>query len=101
MKQRQTARRLDGWMIRGVSVFLAVYPSSRLASQDASQLTLRLAGWTAISGLEQAAGDSLLALLPGAARDRTGDVTLTLGRGAPKRLATCQLDEPGYVVGNI
>jgi putative aminopeptidase FrvX len=80
---------------------LAVYPSSRLASQDVESLTLRFAGWTAISGLEQAAADSLLALLPGSSRDRTGNVTISLGSGAPKRLATCQLDEPGFVVGNI
>jgi len=45
--------------------------------------------------------DSLLALLPGSTRDRTGNVTLTLGRGGPKRLVYCNLDEIGYVVGNI
>src|SRR2546428_13827010 len=38
---------------------------------------------------------------PGSAKDRAGNVVLTLGRGAPKRLAVCPLDEPGYVVGNI
>src|SRR5205085_1969680 len=51
--------------------------------------------------LEQAMTDSLLALLPGSTRDRTGNVTLTLGQGAPKRLLQCPLDEVGYVVGNI
>src|SRR5439155_1585871 len=45
--------------------------------------------------------DSLLALLAGSTRDRTGNVTLTLGQGAPKRLLQCPLDEVGYVVGNI
>ena len=44
---------------------------------------------------------SLLALLPGSTRDRTGNVTVTLGHGAPKRLLTCALDETGYAVGNI
>jgi endoglucanase len=45
--------------------------------------------------------DSLVALLPGAARDRVGSVVVTLGRGTPRRLAACPLDEPGYVVGNV
>jgi len=56
---------------------------------------------TAVTGYEQAVTDSLLALLPGSTRDRTGNVTVTLGRGGPKRLVYCTLDETGYVVGNI
>jgi endoglucanase len=56
---------------------------------------------TAVTGLEQAMADSLVALLPGSTRDRAGSVTLTLGEGAPKRLLTCPLDEVGYVVGNV
>src|SRR5438034_1477073 len=56
---------------------------------------------TAVTGYEQAMTDSLLALLPGSTRDRTGNVTLTIGRGASRRLVYCALDEIGYVVGNI
>ena len=56
---------------------------------------------TAVTGYEQAMTDSLLALLPGSTRDRIGNVTLTLGRGTPKRLVSCGLDEIGYAVGNI
>src|SRR3989442_11227232 len=59
---------------------------------------------TAVTGLEQAMADSLLALVPGSARDRAGNVTLTLGggnAGGPKRLVACPLDEVGYVVGNL
>lgn len=62
---------------------------------------MRFAAMTAVTGYEQAMTDSLLALLPGSARDRAGNVTLTLGRGAPRRLVFCPLDEVGYVVGNI
>src|SRR5689334_17439260 len=49
------------------------------------------------------AGDDRLAPRPaaGSTRDRAGNVTLTLGQGAPKRLLQCPLDEVGYVVGNI
>src|SRR5438874_7338550 len=56
---------------------------------------------TAVTGYEQARADTLLTLLPGSTRDRIGNVTLTLGRGTPKRLVSCALDEVGYVVGNI
>ena len=72
-----------------------------LALQNPESLSVRLAGMTAITGYEQAVTDSLLVLLPGSTRDRIGNVTLTLGRGGPKRLVYCNLDEIGYVVGNI
>jgi len=72
-----------------------------LALQNPESLSVRFAGMTAITGYEQAVTDSLLTLLPGSTRDRTGNVTLTLGRGAPKRLVYCAFDEIGYVVGNI
>ena len=69
--------------------------------QNPESLAVRFAGMTAVTGYEQAMTDSLLALLPGSARDRAGNVTLTLGRGAPQRLVFCEVDEVGYVVGNI
>ena len=56
---------------------------------------------TAVTGLEQAMADSLVSLLPGSARDRAGNVVVTLGQGAPRRLLVCPLDEVGYVVGNV
>ena len=72
-----------------------------LALQNPDSLAIRLSAMTAVTGYEQAMTDSLLALLPGSTRDRIGNVTLTLGRGTPKRLIACGLDEVGYVVGNI
>jgi putative aminopeptidase FrvX len=72
-----------------------------LALQSPESLSVRFAGMTAVTGYEQSVTDSLLALLPGSTRDRIGNVTLTLGRGGPKRLVYCNLDEIGYVVGNI
>lgn len=72
-----------------------------LSMQNPESLAVRFASMTAVTGYEQAMADSLLALLPGSTRDRAGNVTLTLGRGAPKRLLTCPLDEAGYVVGNV
>ena len=86
----------------GAMFFLFAAPLFRLSAQsDLDRLTLRITSMTAVTGLEQAMTDSLLALLPGSTRDRTGNVTLTLGQGAPKRLLQCPLDEVGYVVGNI
>src|SRR2546426_2563092 len=82
-------------------LLLSVNPSIRPSAQTVADLTWRLSAMTAVSGYEQAVTDSLVALLPGSAKDRAGNVVLTLGRGAPKRLAVCPLDEPGYVVGNI
>jgi putative aminopeptidase FrvX len=76
-------------------------PPSRPTAERLDTLAVRLAAMTAVTGFEQDMGDSLLALLPGAARDPTGDVTLSLGRGSPRRLAYCAVDEPGYVVGGV
>jgi len=87
-------------------LLLTAYPPNRLSAQGSGVETLavRLASMTAVTGLEQAMADSLLALVPGSARDRAGNVTLTLGggnAGGPKRLVACPLDEVGYVVGNL
>src|SRR5207245_9220174 len=90
--------------VRGAGLavlLLTVYPSNRLPAQSLEAIALRFAGMTAVTGLEQAMTDSLLALLPGSSHDRAGNVTLTLGQGAPKRLLQCPRDEVGYVVGNI
>ncbi len=74
---------------------------SAQAPQDLPTLAMRLATMTAVSGYESAIADSVQRLLPGATRDRLGNVILTLGSGEPRRLVSCDLDEPGYVVGNV
>src|SRR6266487_1330649 len=68
-----------------------VFLTASLSAQTADSLTIRFSGMTAVTGYEQAFSDSLLSLLPGSTRDRTGNVTLTLGRGAPRRLVYCAL----------
>ncbi len=75
--------------------------TAHLSAQAVDSLAIRFSGMTAITGYEQGMTDSLLGLLPGSTRDRIGNVTLVMGRGAPKRLVYCNLDETGYVVGNI
>jgi putative aminopeptidase FrvX len=72
-----------------------------LSAQTVDSLAIRFSAMTAVTGYEHAMTDSLLTLLPGSTRDRTGNVTLKIGTGTPKRLISCSIDETGYVVGNI
>lgn len=82
-----------------VAAFIQPHPADAQAPLDS--LVHRLASMTAVSGYEQAMGDTLLTLLPGAIRDRAGNIVLTLGEGEPRRLVACPMDEPGFVVGGI
>jgi len=84
-------------------LLLAALPPAPAAAQAPSldALAIRLASMTAVSGFERAMTDSLLILLPGAERDRAGNVVLTLGNGEPRSLVACPIDEPGFVVGGI
>ena len=70
-------------------------------SRPAGDLAQRLAGMSAVTGLEQHLVDTLLSLVPGSRRDRAGNAVLTLGSGPSRRLAVCPVDEPGYVVGQV
>jgi putative aminopeptidase len=82
-----------------------VCAAAGVAAQSApgpvGQLAGRLAGMTAVTGLEQELVDTLISLLPGSRRDRAGNAVLTLGTGKVRRLAVCPVDEPGFVVGRI
>lgn len=84
--------------------FLAL-PGWPLAAQVADSalpdLATRLAGMTAVTGYEQRLVDSLIALVPGAARDRAGNAVVVLGAGPRRRLLACPVSEPGFVVGNV
>ncbi|HWA40576.1 MAG TPA: hypothetical protein VG712_03135, partial [Gemmatimonadales bacterium] len=76
--------------------------STALAAQspDPAALAERFTRMTAVTGFEQAALDSVQALLPGARRDRAGNVIVERGSG-PATLIVCPFDEVGYVVGGI
>ena len=75
--------------------------TAQASSPALSDLVLRLAGMTAVTGYEQPMIDSLLALVPGAARDRAGNAVLVLGSGDRRRLVACPVSEPGFVVGHV
>ncbi|HET7790819.1 MAG TPA: hypothetical protein VFK78_08500 [Gemmatimonadales bacterium] len=88
-------------MVRAL-LLLSVLPALRLSAQDPlTRLAPRLAAMTAVSGLEQAMTDTLLTLVPASTRDRAGNVIAVLGKGSPRRLLSCPVDEPGFVVGNV
>jgi putative aminopeptidase FrvX len=78
---------------------LAASPAPEQTS--AADLAARLSAMSAVTGYEQRMVDTMLALLPGAKRDRAGNAVLVLGSGEPRRLIACPLDEPGYAVGGL
>ncbi|MGE5927013.1 MAG: hypothetical protein ACM357_06655 [Gemmatimonadota bacterium] len=71
------------------------------AQEPLADLAGRLAGMSAPVGYETAMADSIAALLPGAGRDRAGNVILRPASGAARRLVACPLDEPGWAVGGV
>lgn len=76
-------------------------PSGAQAAPDALEhLALRLAAFSAVTGYEHAAGDTLLHLLPGSVRDPLGSI-VRRGSGSARRLVACPLDEPGWIVGGV
>ncbi len=72
-----------------LSFVVVLVGPARLAAQSAESelpdLATRLAAMTAVTGYEQRMVDSLVALLPGAARDRAGNAVVVLGAGARRR----------------
>ena len=82
-------------------LFLVAVPAQLAAqSPDPGVLAERFTRMTAVTGFEQAALDSVQALIPGARRDRAGNVVVDRGNG-PATLIVCPFDEVGYVVGGI
>jgi putative aminopeptidase len=74
---------------------------AQAADSGLSELAIRLAGMTAVTGYEQRVIDSLIALLPGASRDRAGSAVVVLGSGGRRRLVACPVSEPGFVIGGV
>lgn len=79
----------------------AVAPGLRAQAAPLDALITRLASVPAPLGYEGRLADSLLAILPAATLDRAGNVVLVLGKGEPRRLVACPMDEPGWIVGRV
>jgi len=84
-----------------LAALLAAVPPAAARAQHLDSLVVRLADMSAVSGLEDAMAESVLAALPGSALDRAGNVVWTRGAGEPVRVALCPMDEIGWVVGSI
>jgi putative aminopeptidase len=88
-----------------LSLLAAMAAPGRLGGQsggaDLPELATRLAAMTAVTGYEQWLVDSIVALLPGATKDRAGNAVVVLGGGERRRLVACPVSEPGFVVGRI
>ncbi|HXE56752.1 MAG TPA: hypothetical protein VNK43_02020 [Gemmatimonadales bacterium] len=95
------ARSMKSVVVPPLTIAATLLLPAPIHGQAATDLAVRLAGLTAVTGFERAMVDTLLASLPAARRDRAGNAVLVLGRGEPRRLAACALDEPGYVVGGV
>jgi putative aminopeptidase FrvX len=75
--------------------------AARTPDPTLPDLAIRLAAMTAVTGYEQQMIDSLIALVPGAARDRVGNAVVVLGAGSRRRLVVCPVSEPGFIVGHV
>lgn len=88
-----------------LALSLVAAPAGTVAAQSADlalpDLATRLAAMTAVTGYEQRLLDSLVTLLPGAARDRAGNAVVVLGAGERRRLVACPVSEPGFIVGQV
>src|SRR5271155_1047768 len=75
---------------------------SRVAGDMQSDLR-EFSGTPAISGYEQELGAKIAKELSAFSpqTDNIGDVTITIGSGAPNRLIVAALDEPGFVVSDV
>jgi putative aminopeptidase FrvX len=90
------------WSRRSLLAVAVLAASPGIArAQALDSLAVRLGAMSAVTGMEDAMADTLLTMLPGAVRDRAGNVVWSRGSGAPVRLAVCGMDEIGYVVGNV
>lgn len=84
-----------------IALLATLAPCARAQAPSLDSLTSRLGAMSAVTGLEDAMADSLALLLPGAHRDRAGNVVWLRGSGDPVRVAACPMDEVGYVVGSV
>jgi putative aminopeptidase FrvX len=81
--------------------------NSPLSAQSIADDLRELVETPAVSGYEQSVSKIIVARLKAmpqhynAKMDNRGNVTVTLGSGAPKRLVVAPFDEPGFVVSGI
>lgn len=86
-----------------LSAALALFALSSPASAQEADLQA-IASWVAldvVTGYETRSAPRVAEALPGWEPDRWGNLVLTVGSGAPRRVVACALDRPAYAVTQI
>ena len=83
--------------------FLVTIPLCGTAAQTLQDTLRKFVETLAVTGYEQALAAEIATRLNGFApkTDNVGNVVVTIGSGAPRRLLVAPLDEPGYIIGGI
>src|SRR5689334_19727090 len=77
------------------------------AHQSINDILRELVETPAVTGYEQSVGKKIVARIKAmpqryaVAVDRMGNIAVTVGSGAPRRLVVASFDEPGFVVSGI
>ena len=88
-----------------ISSAQAAQPAS--AYQSINDVLRELVETPAVTGYEQSVGKKIVARIKAMPQryaltlDRMGNISVTVGSGAPKRLVVAPFDEPGFVVSGI
>ena len=94
-------------VISGSSTSSAQAPQPASAHQSINDVLRELVETPAVTGYEQAVGKKIVARIKAMPQrysvftDRMGNIAVTVGSGAPKRLIVAPFDEPGFVVSGI
>jgi len=83
----------------GVTVSFA--PALAAQSDDATRALVSWISLDAPTGHERSATDVVLRATDGWTRDARGNLALTKGSGAPRRVVACAIDRPGFAVTQI
>jgi putative aminopeptidase FrvX len=98
---------ISALVISGPSTSSAQAPQPASAHQSINDVLRELVETPAVTGYEQSAGKKIVARIKAMPQryaftiDRTGNIAVTVGSGAPKRLIVAPFDEPGFVVSGI
>lgn len=94
-------------VISGSSTSAGQAPQPASESQSINVVLRELVETPAVTGYEQSVGKKIVARIKAMPQryaftiDRMGNISVTVGSGAPKRLVVAPFDEPGFVVSGI
>jgi len=94
-------------VLSGSSTSSAQAPQPASAQQSINDVLRELVETPAVTGYEQSVGKKIVARIKAMPQrysvftDRMGNIAVTVGSGAPKRLVVAPFDEPGFMVSGI